>query len=588
MNIIHISLATFLLSIAFTKFLIYFNKKYNIIEEVRSDRWHINHVGKFGGIALWLSFSISTFYFINSDFSKILLLFSTFSFTLGLIDDLYEIKPQIKMLFVIILALSNFYLGVKFMPTLPVYLTLPLTIFWFAGIINAVNLVDNLDGLSTGISIISLIVISYCLFFIQDHETMYISLILASSCLGFIVFNFPPAKIFMGDSGSFFLGTCLAMLCLKLTAEPAYGIIATLFVPVMIMIIPIFDTTFVSVNRYFKNIPLYKGGLDHSSHSLVKLGFSTKQTLVILFGISLSFGIVVSLSNIYDYRWWVTFLILLLIILSLFGIFLSYYNQDMVYVNEKVQEKNNSLVIKAYQYKKQIIEMLIDSFLIGGSFSLSHLLRFEGDLDAQNWLNHDKLILFFVLIKILVFYYFGLYRGLWKYASIPDLIRVLKSSLVGSLLLITFIIFIDQQLLYSRSLLVIDFLLTFLFISGFRLFYRFLIEILNMNTPNKTDSKRVLFIGLSEYNINLLRLITDKNNNNKLNVIGLIGAEQNYLGRLILNMPVLGELKQFEKIIRENKIELVINSDNNYLSDQIKNFCNGNGVLYQVPKFDLI
>jgi UDP-GlcNAc:undecaprenyl-phosphate/decaprenyl-phosphate GlcNAc-1-phosphate transferase len=587
MKIIISFFTSLFLSFIFTKILILFNKRNNIVERVREDRWHKHQVGKFGGIALLLSFLIANIIFSNLEVSILVLIFATLSFFLGLIDDILEIKPQIKMLYVIILAITNFYFGFKFMPSLPVYLTLPLTIFWFSGIINSVNLVDNLDGLSSGISIIALSTISFYLFSIQDFDTLQISIILIGSCLGFIIFNFPPAKIFMGDSGSFFLGTCLAILCLKLTSELATGVIAAFLIPVMIMIIPIFDTTFVSVNRYFKNIPLSKGGLDHSSHSLVKLGFTNRQTILILFCISLSFGAIVVLSNIYDYRWWIPILIILLICLCLLGIFLSYYKQDMIYVNKKVEQKNNELIRRVYLYKKQLIEMVIDSFLIGGAFTISHLLRFENNISNQIWIDHDKLILIFVLIKILTFYICGLYRGLWKYASVPDLIRVFKSCLTGSVIIVICIFFINKELLYSRSLLIIDFLITFIFISGFRLFYRILLQILHLNTSINKNNKRVLFIGLSEYSINVLRLITDQNYKNNFYVVGLIGLDHNYLGRLILNTPVLGKLEQFDKIIKEHEIELVINSEDTNLSDEIKSFCNDNGILYHVPKFDL-
>ena len=205
------------------------------------------------------------------------------------------------------------------MPSMPVYITLQLTILWFSVIINAVNLIDNLDGLSSGISIISLLVISLFLFIIKDFETMSVSITLIGACLGFIIFNFPPAKIFMGDSGSFFLGTCLSFLC---QLHRALSVFATFLIPVLIMIIPIFDTTFVSINRYLKNIPISTGGLDHPSHTLVKLGFSNRQTILILFCISLSFGAIVFFSDLNNYRWWVPILVIALVILFLIGLFL--------------------------------------------------------------------------------------------------------------------------------------------------------------------------------------------------------------------------------------------------------------------------
>ena len=106
----------------------------------------------------------------------------------------------------------------------------------------------------------------------------------------------------MGDSGSFFLGTILSILCLEITSDSTKDMFAAFLIPVMIMIIPIFDTTFVSINRYLRNIPLSTGGLDHSSHLLVKLGFSTKKTLLILYLISFFIGLITVITNLYNFR----------------------------------------------------------------------------------------------------------------------------------------------------------------------------------------------------------------------------------------------------------------------------------------------
>ena len=312
---------SFFISLVSTYGIIQFNKKNNIEEKQRTDRWHKHSVGKYGGVAIWFSFIITSLIFIDINVYQIILVFSTMSFLIGLYDDIFDLKPQLKMIYVVVLSLGCFYLDIKFMPSLPVYFNLPLTILWFAGIINAVNLIDNLDGLSSGIASIALIMISLFLFFSGKFEILIIPTILIGSCLGFIIFNFPPAKLFMGDSGSFFLGTILSILCLVITTDSTKDMFAAFLIPVMIMIIPIFDTTFVSINRYLRNIPLSTGGLDHSSHLLVKLGFSTKKTLLILYLISLFIGVIAVITNLYNFRFWIMFLSFLLVVLFSFGVF---------------------------------------------------------------------------------------------------------------------------------------------------------------------------------------------------------------------------------------------------------------------------
>ena len=117
-----------------------------IEEKLRKDRWHKHSVWEDGGVAIWFSFLITSIIFIDINVYQIILIFSTMSFLIGLYDDIFDLKPQLKMIYVVALSLGCFYLDIKFMPSLPVYFNLPLTILWFAGVINAVNLIDNLDG----------------------------------------------------------------------------------------------------------------------------------------------------------------------------------------------------------------------------------------------------------------------------------------------------------------------------------------------------------------------------------------------------------------------------------------------------------
>ena len=132
-------------------------------------------------------------------------------------------------------------------------------------------------------------------------------------------------------------------------------------------------------------------------------------------------------------------------------------------------------------------------------------------------------------------------------------------------------VLIDTQLIYSRSVLIIDFLLTFFFISGFRLFYRIFLQFIQVNDNKNPNGKRVLFIGISEKSINLLRILNENDIDDELNIVGILGSSGNYFGRLILNIPVLGEVKNFENLIIDNDIELVIDAEENSFSEPIKN-----------------
>ena len=150
---------------------------------------------------------------------------------------------------------------------------------------------------------------------------------------------------------------------------------------------------------------------------------------------------------------------------------------------------------------------MVDSVVIGGSFSIAHFLRFEGEMTENIIYAHDKLILFFISIKIANFYLFGLYRGIWKYASISDMINVFKATVFSTLCIIVILFFYDKTLIYSRSIIILDLLLTFIFVSGFRLFYRLFLEFLNRTKEKDNQFNRVVIIGIGELGINILNPI---------------------------------------------------------------------------------
>ena len=138
---------------------------------------------------------------------------------MGLIDDIYNVSPSFKMLLFICIAIICFNFEIKIMKSFPMFISLPFTILWITGIVNATNIIDNMDGLSSGISSIALCFITY-IAHIQNNETIFlISLSLLGANLGFLIFNFNPAKIFMGDSGSLFIGLVLSILSLEIVGQ---------------------------------------------------------------------------------------------------------------------------------------------------------------------------------------------------------------------------------------------------------------------------------------------------------------------------------------------------------------------------------
>jgi len=218
---------------------------------------------------------------------------ASMALVLGLIDDRYDIRPRWKLVWQILIGLvaCMFGFGITVIsnpfgnPIVLGVFSWPVTIFWFVACMNAVNLADGMDGLAAGICLF----VSLTLFFLSLELTNVLGLAmmacLAGSILGFLVFNFPPARIFLGDSGSMLLGFLVAALSL-IASKKAEAALA-LFIPIVALGLPIIDTFLAIVRRWYHDLPLSSPDREHIHHMLVTMGFSRRRAVLILYGFCL-------------------------------------------------------------------------------------------------------------------------------------------------------------------------------------------------------------------------------------------------------------------------------------------------------------
>ena len=170
------------------------------------------------------------------------------------------------------------------------WLAVPITVFWVVGITNTINLIDGIDGLAAGISAIASISLMFVAHRLQHEEMAVLAAILAGGCLGFLPYNFNPAKIFMGDTGALFLGFTLSYLAIEGVMKSVAMI--TILIPVLILGVPVFDTTFAMIRRKLSGKSISEADKGHLHHRLLRHGFNQKQTVLALYGVSIVFGII--------------------------------------------------------------------------------------------------------------------------------------------------------------------------------------------------------------------------------------------------------------------------------------------------------
>jgi UDP-GlcNAc:undecaprenyl-phosphate GlcNAc-1-phosphate transferase len=297
-----------LVSLAITPFVKAFAIKIGATDKPNHRKVHQKIMPRLGGLAIYISFIIGFLVLRPEDASAWPIIIGSFIIIVtGMLDDLIELSAKVKLLGQLVAALIVVMGGVQidyinwpFGGTIEFGIfSIPLTILWIVGITNAINLIDGLDGLAAGVSSIALIVISLMAIMKGDLFVTSMALILLGSTLGFLFYNFHPAKIFMGDTGALFLGYMISVLALLGFKNVT---MISLIIPLIILGVPISDTFFAIIRRYVNKQPLSAPDKSHLHHCLLRVGFTHKQTVIIIYSIAAMFGlaaIIFSMSTIW-------------------------------------------------------------------------------------------------------------------------------------------------------------------------------------------------------------------------------------------------------------------------------------------------
>lgn len=321
-NVFIIILTTFLTSLILTHLMIKISKNMNIMDIPNERSVHKKPTPLLGGIAIFLSFLFGFILFGNQNPLMISILIASFLILLlGIFDDIKPIKAIYKFVIHILVALIVvFYGGLKLTHVDIFGLSLNfkwmspyVTILIIVGIINAVNLIDGLDGLCAGISSIYFLTIGVIALILNKFNGLDIilSFIMLGSTLGFLVFNFPPAKIFMGDTGSTFLGLMISVIMLLGFKTVT---LTSLLIPLVLLILPITDTLFAIIRRALNKKPIGQADKEHIHHQLLK-HLSTRKTILVIYVVDLIFSVVSIFYAIGKKKEMIIFYILLMFIL---------------------------------------------------------------------------------------------------------------------------------------------------------------------------------------------------------------------------------------------------------------------------------
>jgi len=559
--------ASFCLALILTPVVRAVARRFGFVAVPKTDRWHKKPTAMLGGVAIWLSVVITSLVFtLHITYGKQILLASTFLFLVGLIDDLIHVKPYQKLIGQILGAAYVVYYGLSLPWTGSKLFNMALAIFWLIGITNAINLLDNMDGLASGIAIIAGGFLALSFVSAGQYTEAMIMLSFAGGLLGFLVYNSNPASIFMGDCGSMFVGFFLASSALiNVSGGRSRSFLPVLAVPILVLFIPIFDTTFVTVLRKLSGRAASQGGRDHTSHRLVALGMSERYAVFMLYGFAALSGVLailvqrarldVSLAAIAGFT----------IVLTLVGVYLAgvkVYDESEA---SALKDKPLYMFLVDLSYKRRIFEVLLDVVLVILSYWAAYAIRFPPDSPA--WALFIRTLPVLVFVKMGVFLAMGVYRGLWRYTSMSDLIVFAKAVVLSSIASVLLLLFLFRFEGYSRKVFVIDALFMFLFLACSRVAFRLFRQLLPAVTKN--EGRRVLIYGAGDGGELLLR---ELRNNRELQLapIGFLDDDPAKSGKVIHGLRVFGANGDLGAVCSQHEVDEVVISSVKMTEERIQ------------------
>jgi UDP-GlcNAc:undecaprenyl-phosphate GlcNAc-1-phosphate transferase len=553
--------ASLLLSLLLTFIVRALARRWKFVAVPKNDRWHKKPTAMMGGIAIFLTTAIAYWAFVpHRPQALIVMAASALLFCVGLIDDVLDIKPYKKLIGQVAGATFVIYFGLRLPWTEFEPLNVAITIFWLVAITNAVNLLDNMDGLAAGIAAIAAIFLAISFFMGGQISEALMLAVFAASLIGFLVFNSNPASIFMGDCGSMFVGFFLAgSVLLSDAGGRSRNLASVLAVPALILFMPIFDTTFVTLMRKLKGRSVSQGGRDHTSHRLVALGMTERHAVWMLYLFAgVSGGLALAMREL-SLDVGLALIAGPIIVLTLLGIYLAgvkVYEEDEI---KSTADKPLFAFLVDLSYKRRLFEVLLDVMLIILAFYGANLMLFGPMEQNGNWPLFLRAMPVLICINLGAFLAMGVYRGLLRYTSVDDFVVFVKAVSLGSIASVVVLLLLFRFQGFSRAAFVLHSLLLLAMLAGSRMAFRLFRQVLP--TSQGREGRRVLIYGAGDGGELLLREIL---NNRELESIpvGFIDDDPLKKGKVIHGFRVLGD--NMSDICKANNVQEVLISSSKF------------------------
>jgi UDP-GlcNAc:undecaprenyl-phosphate GlcNAc-1-phosphate transferase len=462
----------------------------------------------------------------------------------GVLDDAVALTPSRKLLAQ--MAVVAFYLWAG--PTAPEVTRWPLVNlglagFWMVAVINAFNLVDGLDGLAAGVGMAAVGAVGVVAWWSRDVPLACAALAAGGALGGFLLFNFYPASIFMGDGGALPMGFLLGALALQGAALQRNSHLSNAVFPLLVMLVPLLDTAIVTVSRLATGSPISRRGLDHSHHRLLMLGLSVRRAVVVSWTLAAVGALLAAGQTLLSHAYLLSalpFVIGGIGVIGLFMVDLTFESRAPGAAYGYLQGLARSIL--SLGYKRRLAEAVLDFALIPAAYFGACLLR--RDFKINDALVHSMMgstPAFFVATYV-AFTLTGVYRGIWRYAGIADLVRFANASLLAGVLVAIASLFMRLEV--SGSVLVLYVVLLFNLLAFTRMSFQIQRRALAMVA---LPTERVLIVGAGRMGEAAVRYIFS-GNDRRAWLVGFVDDDAFKEGKLVHGHQVLGRLDDLPRI----------------------------------------
>lgn len=548
----------------------------------RPDRWSKRPTALFGGVAIFAAYLLPMLVLVPFELNRYwsLLAAGTCMFALGLLDDVLQIKPATKLIGQIVGASIAVYLGHNLHLAGLGLLNIPLSIFWIVAISNAYNLIDNMDGLAAGVGIVSLAFMAATIGPDSNPTLAIATFSLMGSLLGFLIFNFNPASIFMGDSGSMFIGLTLAVLGVHIGTHG--GSLAAVAVPCLVLLVPLLDMMLVSATRILTGRSVAQGGRDHSSHRLVSLGLSERSAVLLLCGLSAAAGVGALIVARSDNFSGIVPFVLMVFAFGIFGVFLSQMTFQTPSATAGLAQRSFATqIVYEFAFKRRLLEVAMDAGLMGCAYTLAYGLRFDFQIPAVFVRSLGHSLPLVVATSFVCFFAAGVYRGLWQFTGPREIWNFFLGSMASAVASVFAVVAIYRFEGFSRSIFPLYGLLLFVAVTFTRLSFRLIRGAILSLRPEAEGVVRVVVYGAGDFGEMLVADLRRQNGHSPIKPVGFLDDNEQKRNQVIHGVTVLGGSTDIERVHKKTQFQQLILSSAKISEenlDHIKSFCKSRGI----------